>query len=149
MDERTTQPDWPSRPTTGTQDDDGAGPAPAEEDEAPPPRRRPARAGCGCEGRRRGRRKARGWRDASGGKATAADAAVARREDVRGAAMADERDEKGGVAAALPTDALKEAGQQLLGLLVQRATEAAAQRVSGLADRLTDVTRAVGTSGPP
>jgi len=54
--------------------------------------------------------------------------------------MADDRDEKGGVAAALPTDALKEAGSQLLGLLVQRATEAAAERVTGLADRLTDVT---------
>jgi hypothetical protein len=57
--------------------------------------------------------------------------------------MADERDDKG-VAAALPTDALKEAGQQLLGLLVQRATEAAAQRVTGLADRLTDVTESGG-----
>jgi hypothetical protein len=55
-------------------------------------------------------------------------------------AMADERDDKGGVAAALPTDALREAGQQLLSLLVQRATEAAAQRVTGFADRLTDVT---------
>ena len=55
-------------------------------------------------------------------------------------AMADERDDKGGVVAALPTDALREAGQQLLSLLVQRATEAAAQRVTGLADRLTDVT---------
>jgi hypothetical protein len=58
--------------------------------------------------------------------------------------MADDRDEKGGVAAALPTDALKEAGSQLLGLLVQRATEAAAQRVTGLADRLTDVTESGG-----
>ena len=48
------------------------------------------------------------------------------------------------MAAALPTDALKEAGQQLLGLLVQRATEAAAQRVTGLADRLTDVTESGG-----
>ena len=28
--------------------------------------------------------------------------------------MAEDRDEKGGVAAALPTDALKEAGSQLL-----------------------------------
>ena len=55
-------------------------------------------------------------------------------------AMADERDDQGGVVAALPTDALREAGQQLLSLLVQRATEAAAQRVTGLADRLTDVT---------
>jgi len=58
--------------------------------------------------------------------------------------MADERDDKGSVASALPTDALKEAGQQLLGLLVQRATEAAAQRVTGLADRLTDVTESGG-----
>src|SRR3954447_15645139 len=67
-------------------------------------------------------------------------AADARHEHVRGAAMADDRDDRGGVASALPTDALKEAGQQLLGLLVQRATEAAAQRVTGLTDRLTDVT---------
>jgi hypothetical protein len=44
----------------------------------------------------------------------------------------------------LPTDALKDAGQQLLGLLVQRAAEAASQRVSGLADRLTDVTASGG-----
>src|SRR4051794_34898943 len=58
--------------------------------------------------------------------------------------MADDRDDKGGVAAALPTDALKDAGQQLLGLLIQRATEAATQRVSGLTDRLTDVTQSGG-----
>lgn len=58
--------------------------------------------------------------------------------------MADQRETKPGVVDALPTDALKEAGQQLLGLLVQRATEAAAQRVSGLADRLTDVTASGG-----
>jgi len=58
--------------------------------------------------------------------------------------MADQRESKPGVIDALPTDALKEAGQQLLGLLVQRATEAAAQRVSGLADRLTDVTASGG-----
>jgi len=58
--------------------------------------------------------------------------------------MADQRESKPGVMDALPTDALKEAGQQLLGLLVQRATEAAAQRVSGLADRLTDVTASGG-----
>jgi hypothetical protein len=38
-----------------------------------------------------------------------------------------------------PTDALKDAGQQLLGLLVQRAAQAATERVSGLADRLTSV----------
>lgn len=58
--------------------------------------------------------------------------------------MADERDDNGGAVPAGPTDALKEAGQQLLGLLVQRATEAATQRVSGLADRLTDVTESGG-----
>jgi len=57
--------------------------------------------------------------------------------------MADEREDNG-AAGGLATDALKEAGQQLLGLLVQRATEAAAQRVSGLADRLTDVTQSGG-----
>ncbi|OLT09895.1 hypothetical protein BJF78_29905 [Pseudonocardia sp. CNS-139] len=39
---------------------------------------------------------------------------------------------------ALPTDALKEAGQKLLTLLIQRATQAATDRVDGLADRLTD-----------
>jgi hypothetical protein len=55
-----------------------------------------------------------------------------------------ERENKGGLAEALPTDALKDAAQQLLGLLVQRATDAAAQRVSGLADRLTDVTASGG-----
>ena len=53
--------------------------------------------------------------------------------------MADERDGKAGVGSALPTDALRDAGQQLLGLLVQRAADAATQRVSGLTDRLTDV----------
>src|SRR5512133_2601908 len=59
--------------------------------------------------------------------------------------MADGRDEKvGALAGALPTDALKDAGQQLLGLLVQRAAEAATQRVSGLADRLTDVSESGG-----
>jgi len=58
--------------------------------------------------------------------------------------MADQRDDNGGGVPAGPTDALKEAGQQLLGLLVQRATEAATQRVSGLADRLTDVTESGG-----
>src|SRR5687767_2993705 len=59
--------------------------------------------------------------------------------------MADERnDNKGAVSAALPTDALKDAGQQLLGLLVQQAAEAATQRVSGLADRLTGVSESGG-----
>jgi hypothetical protein len=59
--------------------------------------------------------------------------------------MADERDEKSGAPdGAVPTDALKDAGQQLLGLLVQQAAEAASQRVSGLADRLTDVTTSGG-----
>src|SRR5215207_1143165 len=59
--------------------------------------------------------------------------------DDRRAGMADERDGKAGVGSALPTDALRDAGQQLLGLLVQRAADAATQRVSGLTDRLTDV----------
>jgi hypothetical protein len=58
--------------------------------------------------------------------------------------MADERNDKGGVTAAVPTDALKDAGQQLLDLLVQRATEAAVQRVGGLTDRLTDVSESGG-----
>jgi hypothetical protein len=40
---------------------------------------------------------------------------------------------------ALPTDALRDAGQRLLGLLVQRAAEAATERVTGLSDRLTGV----------
>ena len=71
-------------------------------------------------------------------------APVARRGHARGAAMPEQRDDKNGLADALPTDALKDAGQQLLGLLVQRATDAAAQRVSGLADRLTDVTTSGG-----
>ena len=71
-------------------------------------------------------------------------APVGRRGHARGAAMPEQRDDKNGLADALPTDALKEAGQQLLGLLVQRATDAAAQRVSGLADRLTDVTTSGG-----
>jgi hypothetical protein len=46
---------------------------------------------------------------------------------------------KPGLADALPTDALKDAGQRLLGLLVQRAAEAATDRVSDLSQRLTGV----------
>jgi hypothetical protein len=46
---------------------------------------------------------------------------------------------------ALPTDALKESGQRLLTLLVQRAAEAATDRVSGLTDRLDGVTENGGT----
>jgi hypothetical protein len=61
--------------------------------------------------------------------------------------MADERNDKGGMGAALPTEALKDAGQQLLDLLVQRATDAAMQRVSGLTDRLTDVSESGGILG--
>jgi hypothetical protein len=37
-----------------------------------------------------------------------------------------------------PTDALKDAGQKLLGLLVQRAAQVATDRVGDLSDRLTD-----------
>lgn len=40
-----------------------------------------------------------------------------------------------------PSDALREAGQQLLGLLVQRAAQAATERVGDLADRLGDVAK--------
>lgn len=47
-------------------------------------------------------------------------------------------------AAALPTDALKDAGRRLLGLLVQRSAEAATQRVTGLTVRLSDVTESGG-----
>jgi Polyketide cyclase / dehydrase and lipid transport len=52
-------------------------------------------------------------------------------------AMADAKDKS--LTEALPTDALRDAGQRLLGLLVQRAAEAATDRVSGLSDRLTGV----------
>lgn len=45
------------------------------------------------------------------------------------------------LADASPSDALKEAGQKLLGLLVQRAAQAATDRVDGLADRLADVAK--------
>src|SRR5689334_11213001 len=46
---------------------------------------------------------------------------------------------------ALPTDALKEAGQQLLSLLAQRATQAASDRVNDLTGRLTGITESGGT----
>jgi Polyketide cyclase / dehydrase and lipid transport len=58
--------------------------------------------------------------------------------------MAEGRANKTGLADAVPTEALKEAGQQLISLFVQRATDVASQRVSGLADRLTDVTASGG-----
>ncbi len=45
---------------------------------------------------------------------------------------------------AVPTDALRDAGQQLLALLVQRAAEAATERVSGLSDRLSGVAESGG-----
>ncbi|WP_064743058.1 SRPBCC family protein [Pseudonocardia spinosispora] len=44
------------------------------------------------------------------------------------------------VTEAMPTDALKDAGQKLLTLLVQRAAQSATERVTGLTDRLDDVT---------
>jgi uncharacterized membrane protein len=44
------------------------------------------------------------------------------------------------LADAAPSDALKDAGQRLLGLLIQRAAQAATERVGDLSDRLTDVT---------
>jgi len=48
-------------------------------------------------------------------------------------------DPKNRVTDALPTDALKDAGQRLLGLLVQNAAESATSRIQGLTDRLTGV----------
>ena len=54
--------------------------------------------------------------------------------------MADGGDDRSAVTGTLATEALKEAGQHLLGLLVHRAAEAASQRVAGLTDRLSDVT---------
>jgi uncharacterized membrane protein len=45
---------------------------------------------------------------------------------------------------ALPTDALRDAGQRLLTLLVQRAAEAATERVSDLSNRLTGVAESGG-----
>ncbi len=61
--------------------------------------------------------------------------------------MADTSDaaEKTGSLTNAPTDALKDAGQQLLGLLVQRATQAATERVGGLSDRLSGVAENGGT----
>ena len=44
-----------------------------------------------------------------------------------------------GLVDAMPTDALLDAGQRLLGLLVQRAAQAATERVGELSDRLTGV----------
>ena len=58
--------------------------------------------------------------------------------------MAERPKNKTGLSESLPTEALKEAGQQMIGLLIQRASEVASQRVSGLADRLTDVTASGG-----
>ncbi len=58
--------------------------------------------------------------------------------------MADRGDDRSALTSTLTTEALKEAGQHLLGLLVQRATEAASQRVAGFTDRLTDVTESGG-----
>lgn len=40
----------------------------------------------------------------------------------------------------IPTDALKEAGQQLVGLLVQRAAQTASERVGDISERLDEVT---------
>jgi hypothetical protein len=58
--------------------------------------------------------------------------------------MADGGDDRHAVTGPLATEALKEAGQHLLGLLVQRVAEAASQRVGGLTDRLSDVTETGG-----
>jgi Polyketide cyclase / dehydrase and lipid transport len=52
--------------------------------------------------------------------------------------MAD-TEERTSITDALPTDALKDAGQRLLGLLVQNAAESATARINGLSDRLNSV----------
>jgi polyketide cyclase/dehydrase/lipid transport protein len=44
-----------------------------------------------------------------------------------------------------PTDALKEAGQQMVGLLVQRAAQATTDRVTNLSGKLTNITENGGT----
>ena len=44
-----------------------------------------------------------------------------------------------GITDALPKDALKDAGQRLLSLVVQSATESATARINGLSERLTSV----------
>jgi hypothetical protein len=44
-----------------------------------------------------------------------------------------------GITDAIPTDALKDAGLRLLGLVVQSAAETASARINGLSDRLTSV----------
>jgi len=50
-----------------------------------------------------------------------------------------ETKERPGIADVLPKDALKDAGQRLLGLAVQSAAESASSRINGLSDRLTSV----------
>jgi uncharacterized membrane protein len=56
--------------------------------------------------------------------------------------MAEGRRNNG--AEALPSDALKDAGQRLVSLLVERSAEAATQRVNGLTVRLSEVTESGG-----
>jgi polyketide cyclase/dehydrase/lipid transport protein len=50
-----------------------------------------------------------------------------------------ETKEQTGITDALPKDALKDAGQRLLGLVVQSAAQSASSRINGLSDRLTSV----------
>ncbi|NMH96210.1 SRPBCC family protein [Pseudonocardia acidicola] len=52
--------------------------------------------------------------------------------------MTEANRKAGGLADALPTDALRDAGSRLLGLLVQRAAQVATERVGDLSERLTD-----------
>jgi hypothetical protein len=59
--------------------------------------------------------------------------------------MAEPSEKAGGLSDALPTDALKDAGQKLLGLVLQRAAQAATERVGGLSDRLSGVADNGGT----
>jgi hypothetical protein len=59
--------------------------------------------------------------------------------------MAEARRSDNDANAALPTDALKDVGQQLLALLAQRAAQAATDRVTDLTGRLTGIAENGGT----
>ena len=61
------------------------------------------------------------------------------------AESSENTDQASGVGDGLPTDALKEASQRLLSLLVQRAAGSATDRITGLSGRLTEVAENGGT----
>ena len=61
------------------------------------------------------------------------------------AESSENTDQASGVGDGLPTDALKEASQRLVSLLVQRAAQSATDRITGLSGRLTEVAENGGT----